>query len=273
MTKLLIASILATTISFASAQGQSMEIAPIVGVFEEQLSNVRSTIRKLEEAPEPGLFTYFDKEKYQKDLDKLLDAAFEKIAPDLYANTREELLNLDKVIADARRERSEYMIKEEFAPSVKDPSITDTILMRKSPKGSKEYYRELIAEVEQKIGDAQKKRSEIINGFMGVLAHEYDVTITEKQAEAALYQLNGSSIVESVLVGKIVLDVEKRLRTILSKDVDMDTSRKYHGIAAITHLLILRMHERHLASYEENGFRSWTNSERKTTGRLLRSSR
>jgi len=48
MKKLLIASILATTISFANAQGRSVEIAPIIEVFEEQLSNVRSTIRKLE---------------------------------------------------------------------------------------------------------------------------------------------------------------------------------------------------------------------------------
>lgn len=252
MRKILVAAILAASLTTASAQQQDFDVAPIIELFADQLPDIRNTVRKYDEAPEGGLLTYFDKDKYQKDLNKALDYAFSSIAPGIYQETRKRLFELDKALDKGRQERSELVIKMELAREGGDPSLVDRALGRNAPKGSREFYQSKIEKLDKEIAGVSKERETIIESFMDKLEDEYGLELSPKQAEAALYQLNGTAIVEAVVIGKMLLEVEKRLQFIVSKDIDQSVAKKYHGISAINRLLIKRMHERHLASYKED---------------------
>lgn len=252
MRNFLVAALLAASISMASAEQQVIDINPIITLFADQLPDIRNTVRKFDEAPEGGWLTYFDKGKYQSDLNKALDYSLTAIAPGLYQATRTRLLELDKGIYQGKAERSELAIKMDLARENVEPTLVDRALMRTAPKGSREDYEQQITKLDAEIEAVRQERDVIIENFRERLEDEYEITLEFKQAEAALYQLNGTAIVEAVVVGKVLLEVEKRLHAILSKGIDPSVARKYHGISAINRLLIARMHERHLASYKED---------------------
>lgn len=254
MRKALAVALLLTSISVSSADQKehAIDISPIIELFADQLPKIRETVRKREEAPEPGLLTYFDKNKYQSDLNKAFDQALKILMPGLYSEKREKLIELDRGIKQGDVERSELLIAMDLAREDGEPSLIDRALLRSVAKGSRQHYEQLIAKIETEIDSLKQQRVELIESFRDRLAEEYQIALDPKQAEAALYQLNGSAIIESVVVGKVLLEVEKRLQVILSKGIDPIVAKKYHGIAAITRLLIVRMHERHLASYRED---------------------
>jgi hypothetical protein len=77
------------------------------------------------------------------------------------------------------------------------------------------------------------------------------VEITTEEAEAALYQVNGVTIVESAVAFEVVRKIEERLREIRQATDDDAVLRRYYAVAAVTRLLIQRLYERHLESYEE----------------------
>ncbi|GAA4523269.1 hypothetical protein GCM10023174_04900 [Chelativorans composti] len=151
MRKILVAAILAASLTTASAQQQDFDVAPIIELFADQLPDIRNTVRKYDEAPEGGLLTYFDKDKYQKDLNKALDYAFSSIAPGIYQETRKRLFELDKALDKGRQERSELVIKMELAREGGDPSLVDRALGRNAPKGSREFYQSKIEKLDKEI--------------------------------------------------------------------------------------------------------------------------
>ncbi|WPM81642.1 hypothetical protein R5W60_17830 [Brucella pseudintermedia] len=263
MRKVLAVALLAASINTASAEQQVIDVNPIIELFAGQLPDIRDTVRKYDEAPEGGWLTYFDKGKYQSDLNKALDYAFTAIASGLYQETRTRLLELDKAIHQGNVERSELVIKMDLAREKAEPNLVDRALMRTVPKGSREDYKQQIAKLDAEIEAVRQKRDDIIENFRERFEDEYEITLESKQAEAVLYQLNGAAIVEAVVVGKALLEVEKRLHAILTKGVDPSVARKYHGISAINRLLIVRMHERHLASYTEDWLPKLEKIERK----------
>lgn len=252
MRKVLAIALLAASISTASGEQQMLDVNPIIALFADQLPDIRDTLRKQDEASEGGWFNYFDKSKYQADLNKALDYALKTIAPDVYQRSRSRLVELDKALKLGAAERSELVISRDLAPEKIEPDLLDRALLRSVPKGSREDYEQKIAKLDSEIEAVRHERDDTIQSFREILEDEYEITLQTKQAEAALYQLNGTAIVEAVVVGKVLLEVEKRLRTILAKGIDTSVARKYHGISAINRLLIVRMHERHLASYTED---------------------
>lgn len=252
MRGVLAAALLAALISTARAEQQVIDVNPIIELFADQLPDIRDTVRRYDEAPEGGWLTYFDKGKYQSDLNKALDYALTAIAPGLYQETRTRLLELDKAIHQGKVERSELVINMDLARENVERNLVDRALMRTVPKGSREDYERQIAKLDAEIEAVRQERDAIIENFRKILEDKYEITLEIKQAEAALYQLNGTAIIEAVVVGKVLLEVEKRLYVILSKGIDPSVARKYHGISAINRLLIVRMYERHLASYTED---------------------
>lgn len=172
--------------------------------------------------------------------------------PNIYEPSRKRLLEFDKAIAKGQEERSELFISRDMATPGGEPSLFDRALQRSAPKGSKENFEIRIEKLEKEIEGIQEKREALIESFRQQLFDDYGVELATKQVEAALYQLNGTAIVEAAVVGKLLLEVEKRLRDVLSKEIDQAVARKYYGIAAINRLIIARMHEKHLHSYEND---------------------
>jgi hypothetical protein len=78
----------------------------------------------------------------------------------------------------------------------------------------------------------------------------YGVEITPEEAEARSYQVNGVTIVESAVAFEVVRKIEERLREIRAVTDDDAVLRRYYAVAAVTRLLIQRLYERHLESYE-----------------------
>lgn len=139
---------MAVSISAAKAEQQVVDVDPIIKLFADQLPGIRDTVRNYDEAPEEGWLTYFDKGKYQSNLNKTLDYALTAIAPGVYQETRTHLLELDKAIHQRKVERSELVIEMDLARENAEPYLVDRALMRTVPKGSREDYKQQIAKLD-----------------------------------------------------------------------------------------------------------------------------
>ncbi|WP_299939180.1 hypothetical protein [uncultured Nitratireductor sp.] len=255
MRKVIITFLMLGSMTIANAEGSTVNVGPIIEQLGASLPEIRKTITKRDQAPGPGMFTYWSRDKYQADLDETLDHAFQALIPDVYGPTREALKNFDAAIAHGKREISELKVRMLTAPNAAEGgSLVDRALRRSVPSGSREDLENQIATIETESAAVENAKSDLIEDFSRKLSREYGITIEPDQAKAALYQVNGASIVEAVLASSILLDVEVRLKEILALGIEPEVAKKYYGIAALNRLIILRMHERHIASYEQDWF-------------------
>ena len=246
----------AALLSSTALQAPAQDLAPTVGVVisqvEDDLDAIRGALRDIEQAPEGGRFTIWDKDSYRSDLDGYLDDAFELIAPGFYADARTRLEGIDAAIAAAQAERSELVVARMGAVSdVGGPSLMDRARGREHPRGSREDVEARIAAAEARVVELEAERDALVRGFARELSERFGIGLTFDQARAALYQVNGASMVESAIVAEVLTAIEARLREIVGQDLEAGVARRYYGVAAVTRLMIVRMHERHLASYDE----------------------
>ena len=80
--------------------------AELIRHLQDDLPSIRETIRKLDEAPESGMFVIWDKGSYQDDLNGHLDDALAILLPESYRLTRETLQEIDESPEELRTEES-----------------------------------------------------------------------------------------------------------------------------------------------------------------------
>ena len=241
-----------TAVEETAARELAPTVSAVIAQVQEDLDAIRGALRDVEDAPEDGWFTIWDKDSYRGDLNGYLDDAFELIAPDFYRDRKARLAELDEAIEKAQAERSEFVVQRlGAAPAAGGPSLVDRAMGRAHPQGSLEDIDAQLARIDAAVRDLEAERVALIGEFKRSLEERFDIDLSIEQAEAALYQVNGSSMIESAIVAEVLTAIEQRLREIVEHDLDARVARRYYGVAAVTRLMIVRMHERHLADYGE----------------------
>ena len=254
--KFRIASVLLMTafcVSISSAQETtvSLEANQLVRHLRDQFPSIRKTIHKLEEAPAPGTFTIWDKEKYEEDFNEHLDDALTLLLPEIYRSTKEELQSIDQKLEDIRVEKSTLEAERAIEPTTSrdESGMVGQILDWLTEDDLDEEIRSL----EAAAHELSRKRREIISNFRYVAKEQFKIELDNTQAEALLYQVNGTDLVDAVAVANILTDVETHIRDFIVEPDDVVAPKvrlQYYGFALIVRLIIERLHARHLQNYD-----------------------
>lgn len=233
---------------------EGRDVAPVIQGIEDDLDTIRGIIAEMDEAPERSLPLLSDKEDYRQDLNRQLDRVLGLVLGDLYAESRAALFALDGEMEGIDGRIAELRIDRITAPRSADVvGVIDRTLNRYAP-GSIEAIDAEIAQLQAQRAELERRREALLRDFAGRLLADYGVEITPDEAEAALYQVNGSTIVESAVAFEVVRRIEERLREIQGVTDDDAVLRRYYAVAAVTRLLVQRLYERHLQEYEEDWF-------------------
>ncbi len=246
--RLLLAALL---LSGAPAGAEGPEVGPVISGIEEDLGAIRGIIDEMDTARATPLPLVRDREDVRDDLNDQLDTILTLVLGDLYPRSREELFALDAEIERVDERIAELEVDRLTAPRSADVAgFLDQTLNRHAP-GSIEAIAEETAALERQRTELEAQRAALLDRFAGELLAIYGVEITPEEAEAALYQVNGITIVESAVAFEVIRKIEERLREIRQATDDDAVLRRYYAVAAVTRLLIQRLYERHLRSYEE----------------------
>lgn len=243
--------IAAALMAGSPAWAEGRDVAPVIGAIEDDLDAMRDIIAGMDAAPEHALPLMSDKEDYRDDLNRQLDRVLGLVLGDLYGESRAALFALDEEREGLDARIAELRIDRITAPRSADVvGVVDRTLNRHAP-GSIEAIDAEIALLQAQGEELARRRAALLRDFADRLLVEYSVEITPEEAEAALYQVNGVTIVESAMAFEVVRKIEERLREIQGVTEDESVLRRYYAVAAVTRLLVQRLYERHLQDYEE----------------------
>jgi hypothetical protein len=247
-TRLLLAVLL---IGASPVLAEGPDVAPVIEGIEEDLGAIRGIIEEMDTARATPLPLFRDREDVREDLNRQLDRILTLVLGDLYPQSRARLFALDEE-AEALGERVAGLEVDRLtAPRSEDVAgILDQTLNRFAP-GSLEAIDAEVAALERQREELGRRRAALLREFAEELRARYGVEITEAEAEAALYQVNGVTIVESAVAFEVVRKIEERLGEIRQASDDDAVLRRYYAVAAVTRLLIQRLYERHLLDYDE----------------------
>jgi hypothetical protein len=246
--RLLIAALL---IGVVPARAQEPDVAPVIEGIEEDLGAIRDIIEEIDTARPTPLPLVRDRQDVQDDLDAHLDTILKLVLGDLYPESREALFALDAEIEALGERRAELQIARITAPRSEDVSGVLEATLNRYASGSIEAIDAELADLDMQSEELARRREALLWGFAQALMARYGVEISPEEAEAALYQVNGVTIVESAVAFEVVRKIEERLRAIREATADDAVLRRYYAVAAVTRLMIQRLYERHLRSYEE----------------------
>ena len=244
--------LLALLLGAAPVLAQEPDVGPVIDGIEEDLGAIRDIIEEMDTARATPLPLVRDLGDVREDLNDQLDTILTLVLGDLYPESRARLFALDGELERAGERIAELQVDRITAPRSADTvGMIDRTLNRFAP-GSIEAIEAEMAALEAQRVELERRREALLRGFAEELFARYGVEITAEEAEAALYQVNGVTIVESAVAFEVVRKIEERLREIREVTDDDAVLRRYYAVAAVTRLLIQRLYERHLDSYAED---------------------
>ena len=233
----------------APVLAQEPDVGPVIDGIEEDLGAIRDIIEEMDTARATPLPLVRDLGDVREDLNDQLDTILTLVLGDLYPESRARLFALDGELERAGERIAELQVDRITAPRSADTvGMIDRTLNRFAP-GSIEAIEAEMAALKAQQAELERRREALLRGFADELFARYGVEITAEEAEAALYQVNGVTIVESAVAFEVVRKIEERLREIREVTDDDAVLRRYYAVAAVTRLLIQRLYERHLDSY------------------------
>lgn len=247
--------------------GQASEeiAAEKIELILDELKPIRDAVRGRKAAPsDSGIFSK-SKNDYTAELNGYLDQLFEVIIGDNYAEKRQQLFSIRDEIAALEKEQDRLRVAEMTArPSPAELSLVDRALRREYAPGSKESLLAQLEELETEITALQDTTVAVVNQFRSTLENEAQVFMNFDHAKAALFQLNGSSMVEAAAMFSILSTIEKHIGEIANTlGTSSPAMTEYYAISAVSRLLLVRLHERHLAQYENDWFPKFDSLEQK----------
>jgi hypothetical protein len=244
--------IVAALIAASPVWAEGRDVTPVIEGIEDDLDTIRDIIAEMDAAPDHALPLMSDKGDYRDDLNRQLDRVLGLVLGDLYGESRAALFALDGEREGLDARIAELRIDRITAPRSADVvGVVDRTLNRFAP-GSIEAIDAEIAQLEAQGDELERRRAALLRDFADRLLVEYGVQISPEEAEAALYQVNGATIVESAMAFEVVRKIEERLREIQGVTDDDSVLRRYYAVAAVTRLLVQRLYERHLQDYEDD---------------------
>ena len=236
----------------APVLAQEPDVGPVIDGIEEDLGAIRDIIEEMDTARATPLPLVRDLGDVREDLNDQLDTILTLVLGDLYPESRERLFALDSELERAGERIAELQVDRITAPHSADTvGVIDRTLNRFAPGSIEAIEAEMEALGAQRT-ELERRREALLRGFAEELFARYGVEITAEEAEAALYQVNGVTIVESAVAFEVVRKIEERLREIREVTDDDAVLRRYYAVAAVTRLLIQRLYERHLDSYGQD---------------------
>jgi hypothetical protein len=234
----------------APVWAEGPDVAPVIRGIEDDLGAIRGIIEEMDTARATPLPLVRYGSDVQEDLNDQLDTILTLVLGDLYPRSRAQLFALDAEAEQVGERIAGLRVDRITAPRNADVAgILDQTLNRFAP-GSIEAIDAEITALEAQRAELERRRAALLRSFADELFARYGVEITTEEAEAALYQVNGVTIVESAVAFEVVRKIEERLREIRAVTDDDAVLRRYYAVAAVTRLLIQRLYERHLQSYE-----------------------
>jgi hypothetical protein len=236
----------------APVAAQTRDVAPVIREIEDDLGAIRGIIAAMEDAPATSIPFVTDRVDLQRSLNRHLDGLLRFILGDDYAESRARLLALDATLAAAAERAAEARVERLSAPKGDgELTLLDRAMGRTAAPGSQGALDAEIAALEAGIREREAERDALIDAFRDRLAGDWGLSLDRDEAEAVLYQVNGATIVEAAIVFDVIARIEARLREIQAVAGDERVMRRYYAVAAVTRLLIVRLHERHLRDYAE----------------------
>lgn len=225
---------------------------PAIRLALDDLDNIRDLVEKLNLAPEDGGVFKNGKSDFQDDINDYLDQIIRSILGDIYPNFRDELLQVDQKIDELEVQRDELELEKVNAPT-SDEIIgsIDKLMQREFAKGSKESIAADIESQNAKISSLKANRQAIVHDFKNILRNEFGIDLPTRQVESLLYQVNGSSIIETSMIYRVLQTINDRLAKVRSETSNDEILRRYYGVAAVMRLMTVRMHQQHLQQYTE----------------------
>lgn len=226
--------------------------ARVIEITLDDLPDIQEVLIDLEDAPERGWIIWSDRSDVEDDLNEYLDLIIEQILGEDYATARADLFDLDTRLARVEAELDELRVDLLTAPRSEAVfDTTDTLMMREYAAGSVEAIQIEMEELEVRKDALIASRAALQRGFRQTLNETYDLDLTREQSQSLLYQINGSSIVETMVTFRVLERIEARLAEIRSTVVSDDSLRNYYGVAATMRLITVRLHQRHLSDYDD----------------------
>ena len=214
-----------------------------------ELDEVREAIRGIAE-PEGGFLFGTDAEDHQDDLDAALDRALAVIGVEMHGETVARARALDEGLAEAERQRADLLFDRRTATDA-ELGIVDRLLLRETARGSAADLSERLAQVERDIAALKSARTRLVDNFRDEMRRAHGLELSEAEAKALLFSVNGGSMVEAMVVVDVLLEVERQLAEVLEEGLPPDVVQDYYGVVAVTRLLYARMLARHAAAYDE----------------------
>ncbi|MGR3434893.1 MAG: hypothetical protein ACU0CO_08420 [Shimia sp.] len=247
-------ALLATAVTLAAplhAQ-ETFDTGELLDQLTRDMEGIRELVDESQEAPSEGGLFQRGQGDVAADLNRELDKVLDLLLGETYGDARAEIIEMDRRTADLEGLLDELKIdRMDAQPSAEIEDRFDRLMGREFASGSTEDLARRIERTEAAIAESRTAKAEAERRFRRTLSETYGIELTREQAQSLLYQVNGSSIVEASMVFSALALVEERLAAIRQEVTSEEVLRRYYGVAAALRLVVVRLHERHLAQYDE----------------------
>ncbi|KAF0676694.1 hypothetical protein [Profundibacterium mesophilum] len=242
---------IALTLTLALTATQvSASAAELIDFLEGELSDIREEVEARDAAPNEGGYFESDKADHQADIDAVLDKALRLVVPETFDLWAEQIREIDAATTDAETERADLLLQQMRAKTSEGVGMVGKILGREHERGSREDINRKLAEIDAALVQLGEDRDLAATEFAKDMRELHGVKLTDAQAKAILYSVNGGLMVESTVVLQALGDVERRLAEVMDAGIGPDARRTYLGVSSATRLIHARLLQRHLAAYD-----------------------
>lgn len=226
--------------------------AGLIEFLRKELVDLRADINELEAAPEQGGFLTKGKADRQEDIDALLDKAIEYVSPDTFSVYARQIDQISTARQEAEAMRAELLLQRIDANTSEGVGMVGKALGRKFERGSLEDIKQRITDIDASLSQLDRDKEAITVAFAQDMNEKHGVTLSNQQAQAILYSVNGEILIDATVVLSALTEVERRLASVMSEKIGAEAQRDYIGVASATRLIHARLLQRHLDQYDGN---------------------
>ncbi len=219
--------------------------------LEGAVSDIRRLLAAIDKADPGAGWVTNGKDDYQAKLNGELGDLLDVFTGTAYQDARGQLVQADAAMVQGQDRLDRLKNDLRLAPAGNGHlTLADRAMLRDAASGSENAIKAEIAAVTATVAKAKQARLGIIADFTKLMNDRFGAALTEDQATALLYQVNGASIVQSRIVFETIAALEQFLRDGLDATSSPVALQQYYGVAAASRLILVRMYQIHLDQYD-----------------------